>query len=207
MGNQQPSTLEERIYMLSKNAVFGDGSIWKHPECVNRKLIFTSTNRELLEVKINIAPEIFTSGITLIDTTNHKGRFPNAKPLYRLASIVNPIITSVYNIGKDELIKELTTEDIALWYLDDGCLIKRKDANSNRYMICIGDSANSINRQNLLEAKLEQLFGTKWGSIRLNNSKATTNNKTWFIPVKVAEEVILPLAAKYNIMKYKFPTR
>lgn len=42
MDNQQPSSLEERLYVLGINAVFGDGYLWKHPECQNYKVIYTS---------------------------------------------------------------------------------------------------------------------------------------------------------------------
>lgn len=47
MGNQQLRVLteEEALDSLIKNAIIGDGSLWKHPECVNKKLIFTSTTK------------------------------------------------------------------------------------------------------------------------------------------------------------------
>jgi hypothetical protein len=179
MGNQQPSNLEERITFLAKNAVFGDGQVWKHPECRNYKVIYTSTTPELLEVKRSIAPEIFKTGVKFQDLSKAK-RYANAKPMYRLASIVHPLITDIHNIGKQSLYTTLTLEDLALWYLDDGSTVKRTDTKgSYRYILCIGNCCSTPEDQDLFTQRLRELFGANWGSIRPNNSKATENNKSW----------------------------
>lgn len=52
MENQQLSTNQEGLIKLARNAKLGDGCYWKHPECKNYKLIFTSTTAELLKVKL-----------------------------------------------------------------------------------------------------------------------------------------------------------
>lgn len=202
MDNQQQSILEEKIKFLAKNATIGDGTLWKHPEVNNYKVIYTSTSRELLEAKMAIAPKLFPSGVKFFETSRHKGRFANAKPMYRLASITHPIFTQVKEGGLDCVIDELTVEDIALWYLDDGSLVKRKDYDGYRVSISIGNCANTKERKDRLENKLKELFGDKFGYIQKNNSKATENNKTWYIPLPIARK-IMPYAEKYKALDYK----
>lgn len=202
MGNQQQSFLEERIRFLAKNATIGDGYLWKHPEVNNYKVIYTSTSKELLEAKMAIAPEMFPSGVKFFETKHHKGRFANAKPMYRLASLAHPIFTQVKDGGLDSVIDDLTIEDIALWYLDDGSLVKRKDNGSYRVSISIGNCANTVERKNRLESRLIGLFGDKFGYIQKNNSRATENNKTWYIPLPIAKK-IMPYAEQYMALDYK----
>lgn len=202
MGNQQQSTLEERILFLAKNAYLGDGYLWRHPECKNYKVIYTSTSVELLEAKMAIAPSIFPSGVGIIDTSNHKGRYANAKPLYRLASTVHPIFTHIKEGGLDDVIGSLTIEDIGLWYLDDGSLIKRSDSGGYRVILSIGNIANTPEKLEKFKNKLKELFGDDFGRIAKNNSKATENNKIWVIPLPIARK-IMPYAEKYGALSYK----
>lgn len=206
MGNQHLSILEERIYFLAKNAVFGDGHLWKHPECNNYKVVYTSTTPELLEVKRKIAPKIFTTGVVKIrNLEKASGRFENAKQLYGLTSTVHPIFTKVKSLKKEELFKELTLEDFGLWYLDDGCVIRRSDTkNSFRFFLCIGDCCSTRDKEQLFINQIHKLFGGKCGGIRPNNSKATENNKNWVIS-KPTALIILEEAKKYNVLHYKFP--
>jgi hypothetical protein len=207
MDNQQPSTLEERVRVLARNAVFGDGTLWKHPECTNWKGIWTSTTPELLEVKRELAPELFPSGVHHTTTGNSKGRFANAKELYRLASLVHPVFTAVRSVPKEELIRELTLKDFGLWYLDDGCCVQRKDYhthNSYRVCLCVGDCGCTPERYEVFTRLLCSLFGEKYGRVVKNNSKATERNKTWYIPTPIAN-IILKEAAKYGVLPHKFP--
>lgn len=210
MGNQQPSIKEAcrdtRIAFLARNAVIGDGSLWKHPECVNWKIVYTSTTPELLEAKRQIAPEIFSTGVREVDTRKHSGRYPNAKPLYRLASRVDPIITAVKHTPSSELYRRLGLEDFGLWYLDDGCAIRRTDTKSEcyRYMICVGASCSTELLESAFRECLSRLFGAEYGRIAKNNSKATVRNKTWFMPHKIAAKV-LDTARLFGVSMGKLP--
>lgn len=207
MGNQQPSTLEHRIRLLARNAKFGDGCLWKHPECKNWKGVWTSTTEKLLEAKQLLAPEVFTSGVSPASVGKGTGRYTNSKQLYRLASIVHPTFTAIHDTSKETLFSELSLEDFGLWYLDDGCCVVRRDYHtnsSNRFSISIGNCAETPEREALFKEQLHRLFGSKFGRIQKNNSKATEQNKTWYIPRPVAE-VILREAAKYNVLPNKFP--
>lgn len=206
MGNQQPSTLEERLLFLAKNARFGDGYLWKHPKSKNYKMIFASTTPELLNIKYNIVPEIFSSGIYLV--TNRQGIYPNAKPLYNLASKTHPIITKVATMPLADLISTLTIDDFALWYLDDGSMLKRheyKNKEYYRFILSIGNICATPENEEVFKKKLKELFGDTFGRITKNNSKATERNKIWVIPKPIALQILAVAKQRYNVLPYKFP--
>lgn len=52
--------------------------------------------------------------------------------------------------------------------------------------------------------KLTDMFGSNCGRIYKNNSKATENNKTWYMTKQVAKKIGKE-ASKFNILKYKIP--
>ena len=182
MGNQQLNTLDDRIKLLARNGRLGDGSLWKHPNGRNYKLINTSTKPEILSVKQGIAPEIFKTGIRSMDLSKARGRFANAKPMFRLASTVHPIFTEYKTKSHEEIFSELKLDDFILWFVDDGCVYQRKDSNSKRYILCIGPSISTESRREALSVALHTLFGPKFGRFEKNNSKATIDNMSWFPP-------------------------
>ena len=209
MSDQQLRGLENGIKTLCKNARFGDGYYWIHPECNNYKLIWNSTDLELLNVKYSICSELFGTGPKFVDTKNHSGRYANAKPIYRLASLVNPIITDYQSKSNSELLEELDIDDVSLWYLDDGGAIKRNDANklTYRYYICVGNICNTDEKTDFFLSTMAHLFNVcvdKIGKVRKNNSKASVNNKTWYMPISIGE-IISNNAIKYNVLHRKIP--
>ena len=204
MDNQQPSTYKENLILLAKNSKFGDGHLWKHPEGINYKIRYTSIDKELLEVKMNLYPEIFPAGIGLLNLKNAKGRFPNAKSLYKLDSLTHSIFTEYAKISKWKLFETLSIEDFGLWYLDDGCCIKRSDGGSYRYILSIGDCCKNKIREELFKQQLVKLFGNNFGRICLNGPKASNKNKAWIIPKPIAN-TILKEAKKYGVLARKFP--
>jgi len=213
MDNQQVS-LVKRIELLAKNAKFGDGCLQKHPECVNYKVVYSSTIKRILQMKREIIPELFTSKLLLVRKNGHKTNYTdNGKALYVTYSTVHPIFTEYANKTKEEIIPELTLDDFALWYLDDGCVIHRNDIGKGyRFYLCIGDSGNTKKRRKLLFNKIYELFGhiktrnNTLGKIVKNNSKATENNKTWMIPKPIAVEII-KTSKKYCITNKNFLQR
>jgi hypothetical protein len=209
MDNQQPRPDEGKVQMLCLNARLGDGYFWKHPECVNYKLIYTSTTPELLYLKMGIAPHMFKSGVREIDLSRAKGRFPNAKQMYRLASVVSPTITKFKHLEIYDLIDLLTLDDLALWYLDDGSTIARHDNPQYEYTrtyLCIGNSFPDEQSREYFLKKMSSLFGEKSaGTIRANGSTASERNKVWSVPVTIAKS-ILNAASEYDILKHKFPS-
>ncbi len=209
MSNQQLRDLEEGIKILCKNARFGDGCFWIHPECVNYKLIWSSITLDLLQAKVNICPEIFGTLPKEIDTSKHLGRYKNGKPIYRVASLVNPLIAEYQAKSTEALLTELTIEDVALWYLDDGGCFIRKDVVklTYRYYLCVGNICNTKGKIDFFLRCMSELFNvpiSKIGKVRLNNSKATEDNKTWFIPIPVGR-CIANEASKFNVLHRKIP--
>ena len=208
MGNQQPS-LSVRLRRLARNAKFGDGSFWKHPQCKNYKLIYTSIDLDWLKYKEGMAPEIFTSPPRLIVYNGTENRFPNAKPIYRLASITHPIFTEYKFMSKDEVLKKYTKWDFARWYLDDGSCVECRENGRVRYrvIISVGNTCSTPERLKIFQEKVLELFGGETcGRVAPNNSKATENNKSWWIPIAIAKQ-ILSRAIRLGVMSRKFPPR
>ncbi len=190
---------------LAKNAIIGDGYLWRHPRSKNSNVKYSSTEPELLEYKRSLCPEVFPTGVKFLDTTNHKGRFANAKPMYYLSSVIDPVFTWWHD-NKDQILDHLVLEDFGLWYLDDGGFTTRgKDSHILKYYICIGSLANTPEKMENFKKMLLRIFGEKYGNIQKNNSRATENNKTWYIPKAIAENIIIPLARECNVLGRKIP--
>ncbi|MFA7143513.1 MAG: hypothetical protein WC175_06050, partial [Candidatus Dojkabacteria bacterium] len=207
MGNQQLRVLtdEEALDSLIKNAIIGDGYLWKHPECVNKKLIFTSTTPELLQIKLNIYPKVFRTGVSLVKTDTHKGRFPNAAPLYRLASTVHARITELSTISRFELIDMLNLHDLGLYYLDDGSCHKRKDTKGScfRYSIALGKTFTE-KELNYLSKRLEDILGCYVGRFGQENKPKGKLGWYWHMTNEAAN-LILEEARGYSVLPHKFP--
>lgn len=177
---------------LAKNARCGDGCFWRHPECVNSKLVFTGINREWLEYKgslIGRAP-------VRRRAANAPGAFANAKPLWELTSYVDPVYTQYRSILKTELLDQLTFDDFVLWFLDDGttCLKRGKNVKKEdyKYLLCIGGFLDDLpsGRLGFLDA-VSRVFDThKHGSICKNNSKASQSNLVWNMPVGIGRRLV-----------------
>ena len=207
MVNQQPSSYNG-IITLAKNAKMGDGYLWRHPECVNSKVIFTSTNLGLLKAKMELCPHIFPSGVSLYRkkwaVTNY---CTNSKALYKLTSIVHPIFTRFHNIDKGIVLSELSEFDFALWYLDDGSCYQRPP--KYRFCLSVGNSATGPYKD-IFMAKVRELFGSirsrknSVGSIKKNNSRATENNMTWSMPTPIGI-YISNLASSFYVIPNKCP--
>lgn len=214
MGNQQLSTLtmEERIHFLAVEARLGDGSLWKHPECVNYKIVTTSVSVDLLEAKMRICPELFRAGVHPIKLSG-RGRFNNARPLFSLVSLVHPIITQVKAYSCIELLSYLSVDMLALWFLDDGSAVLRNDGrrtNSYRFTLYLGSlGVDSLFLPAFLE-RLHELFGylkpRTFGRFGYNASRYGNQeaNRTWVIPMDIAK-VIVDSARQYDALQYKCP--
>lgn len=208
MDNQQPRPFEERLAIIARNAKFGDGYYWKHPECKNYKVIFTSTCKDLLEVKRAYLPELFTSGVKEIPLSNAAGRFANAKPLFRIASRTSEVFSRYKMISHMDLLSELGIEDLGLWYLDDGCTIARRDSEYGytRTSLCIGSICQSDSDRNKFLTEMRRIFNCSTiGNVGYNTPDRSTNNMRWNIPTKVSEK-ILEEGAKHCVLKHKFPS-
>lgn len=198
--------MDQDLRLLALNARTGDGSFWKHPECVNCKLIFTSTNKEWLEHKGTLCGQ---RKPTLVRAGNAANCFANAKPLWALTTFVNPLFNEYRDKPVAACLDEMDKLHFYYWYLDDGCTMERRDSFRGRrmpyrYDLCIG---NFLQGQPDLEAYFLQrvsvifadvLRGTTPGRIAKNNSKASARNKTWHMPVCVGRACVLG-ARSFNV--------
>ena len=188
MGNQQPSAYGEAVLDRALiNAVLGDGHFWKHPECKNYKIVWTSIHRAWLEWKMeNLLPIELRGSINLSRKANANNCYANAKPLYQATSLVHPDITAAATWTKPHVIQQMDHLDFGIWYLDDGCCVRRTDANSYRVTISVG----SLTADELFPSAVE-VFGTsRLGRIYKNNSRATERNMSWIIPKPVAVQIL-----------------
>lgn len=212
MDNQQRRDLGE-LRTLAKNAKIGDGYLWKHPECINSKVIYTSTDRGLLEAKKSLCPSVFPAGIGVQRKKNTSTNFGKTnKTLYRLTSIVHPLFTEYHEKSKMEVVMEFSLFDFALWYLDDGCCIERRDNKKKkpyyRFIICVGETATD--NEDMFMKKVSDVFshiktrGNTVGRLTRNNSKATEKNKTWVIPVPIGKE-IAKISTDFYFMQKRIP--
>lgn len=114
--------------------------------------------------------------------------------MYRLATLVDPFYESVKSTPLADIFGVLTLDDLAMWYLDDGCLLKRRDSNSYRYVLCVGNIEGAD--APLLDAVRRCTGLTNVGTVRKNNSKATERNLVVKLTVP-AGEIIANAARKY----------
>lgn len=188
MGNQQPSTYGDVVLDRALiNAVLGDGHLWKHPECKNRKIIWTSIHRDWLEWKMeNLLPKELRGSINLLRRASAKNCYNNAKPLYQATSRVHPKITEAAQWSKRDAVLRMDRLDFGIWYLDDGCCIRRNDSGSYRVTISVG----ALTPEDLFPSATG-VFGTgQLGRIYKNNSRATERNMSWIIPKPVAVQIL-----------------
>ena len=206
MDNQQPSFLKGELRDIILNAKFGDGSFWKHPECINYKIIFTSVTPELLDAKIPIAPELFRTGVRLIRKANATHCKPNAKPLYHLQSLVNEELTEAKFVSKEVLVPYLTLKDFGLWYLDDGGFIVRNDVKkyTPRFYLCLGDVCETEEKEEIFRNHIAKMFGHEYGIIRYNGKLKSDKNKIWYMPHSIGYAFVRE-AKKFLSEFHKYP--
>lgn len=192
MGNQQPSTYRETGQTLERaliNAQLGDGHFWRHPEMVNDCIVWTSIHESWLSWKRdNLLPENLRTSIQLARAANAKNCFPNAKALYTTRSSPHLHITNGRSKWTaQKALKKADLFDLAIWYLDDGCCVRRKDTkHSYRVSIAVG----AMTEKELFPHAQRILGTTDIGRVYLNNSRATKRNQSWIIPKPAAVQIL-----------------
>ena len=99
MGNQHPMVWRgvimhiEDIRTAARNLYFGDGYFWRHPECVNYKGIWTSTDMDWLETKLMFFKELCCEKIFLARKAGTGCGYPSKKDCYGLRTYVHPVFT------------------------------------------------------------------------------------------------------------------
>lgn len=181
--------------LLAMNARLGDGSYWKHPECINYKIVFTGTNYPWIKYKA----DLMSRPITLRRSANntHKGVFANSKTLWATTSFVDELYTEYKNKSVERIVNEMSLDDITLWFLDDGCTVIRKgkhcSGSTYKHLLCVGNLLyGTSNGIELFLNKIRALFPDvkTVGTLGKNNSKTTDKNLVWNMPIPIAEVVI-----------------
>lgn len=179
---------------LARNARLGDGCFWKHPQSRQWNIQFTGINKAWIEHKATMAGKRCT--LVRKADAQGKGVFRNAKELWYVKVDVHPIFDQYRQCDVLELLAECDMLDFAFWYLDDGCVIERRDQHRKdgimgyRYFMCLGDLfKGDFSKEaaflDLMRDKFKSVCGTNVGSVQKNNSKASAMNRNWVMPVAV----------------------
>jgi len=186
------------------NTILGDAHFWKHPESRHHNIVWTSVHRSWLEWKQqNLLPEDVRLPIYVQRAAGSLGCFSNAKTLYAMKCRAVPEVDLGINWSVSEALQRADSLDLAIWYLDDGCCVSRKDTeNSYRVTISVGSST----AEDIFPQAMRLLGTSDLGRVYKNNSRASEKNKSWIIP-KTAAVQILAVARRIAPpeMQYKTP--
>ena len=186
------------------NATIGDGFFWKHPESKNWNLVWNSIHKDwLIWKQHNLLPDGLKSSVRVQRRAGAPGCFKNSKTLYSLKTHASTDIWMGQGMTADDALDQADILDLAVWYLDDGSAVRRKDTKSSyRIYLCVGPlTAND------LFPHMERILGmsrSSLGRVFRNNSKASERNKSWVIPKAAAVQItkaardIAPECLKYK---------
>jgi hypothetical protein len=193
--------------LLAKNARCGDGSYWRHPECVNYKLIFSGTNRSWLTYKAGLVGR--SPKVRRAANSKGNGVYGNAKTLWEFTTFVDEVYTEYKSMDKKTLLSTFDFDDFLMWFIDDGTTVIRRDhrmvSTSYKYVLSIGNFLHDLpGGSDAFLAHISSVFpGKTPGSVCKNNSKATSKNMVWNMPnrigqVLVSQAIRLPLIGLDN---------
>jgi hypothetical protein len=188
------------------NATLGDGFFWKHPESKNWNLVWNSVHKDWLVWKqSNLIPTTIKSNIRIQRRAGAAGCFANSKTLYSLKTHASEEIWMGQGMTTADALEQADLLDLAVWYLDDGSAVRRKDTRSSyRIYLCVGPLTETD-----LFPHMERILGLSQkglGRVFRNNSKASEKNKSWVLPKPAAVQVMKAardIAPK--CMQYKTP--
>jgi hypothetical protein len=188
MDNQQPSAKRELTRAIV-NVILGDGHFWKHPECNNYKLVWSSINRDWLEWKArNLLPTNLVGSINARERKEDRC-FSNAKTLYTLQSKVHSEFTDATTLSPEWALSNIDDVGVACWFLDDGCTVKRPDSSGYRVTISVGTGL-SLKPDTVIDWAKNYYNTNEVGRVYKNNSRASENNKSWIIPKAIAIQIL-----------------
>jgi hypothetical protein len=191
----------DSLIRLALNARLGDGCFWKHPECVNYKLVFTGTNRDWIAYKgrmFDREPKLARKA-----GSTREGVFKNSKDLWSVTTLVDPLFTEYKHKSIGECFDEVLKIDFYHWFLDDGSVIERRDSFKGRRMnyryilylgsLLSGDASDEGSFFEMVDRVFKDtLAGANHGTISQNGcSKNPCNDRAWQIPVCIGRELAI----------------
>ena len=187
------------------NVQLGDGHFWRHPQAIDSCIVWTSIHKDWLEWKrLNLLPKDLRLSIQVSRKAGASNCYPNAKTLYSTTSKPDAAISEARSMWtKQRALEGADLADLAVWYLDDGCCVFRKDSvGSYRVTIAVG----ATTAQELFPHMTRILHTQDLGRVYKNNSRATERNMSWIVPKPAAVQI---LGAAREIapdqMQYKVP--
>lgn len=108
---------------IAKNAKLGDGCVTISNKSRNAHLSFTSTDFEVLKMKMRMCEE---EGLSCGKFGTQLSGYGGTKTIYKFSVRVDEKITEIFNADIFDLIKSIDKEDLFLWLIDDGSWHKRQ---------------------------------------------------------------------------------
>ena len=102
---------------IIKNAKLGDGSLYIPKSNINAYLSFTSKNLDWIKYKYNKCEEI---ELILNGLGKQKSGYTGRRDIHKFETRVDERLTKAYYTSMEEVISNLTKEDLVHWFLDDG---------------------------------------------------------------------------------------
>ncbi|MEK3887294.1 LAGLIDADG family homing endonuclease [Bacillus sp. FSL K6-3431] len=135
---------------VAKNAILGDGMVRLNK--TTAAITFISTDRKLLEHKEKLLNE---EGLEVTVKKTQESGYGGTKVIHVYATTASEEVKQASDAGIEELIKDITKEDLFLWYLDDGSW------HIHRSTMHLYSNELDESQSKLLIEKVSELYGTK----------------------------------------------
>lgn len=120
MDNQQFYNLESKQSQVFLSGILGDGSLHLRKDSKNYNYHTNCIHKEYLEFKQSETPD-FSSRIYFTEKNGY-----SQKPIYNMIYNSSDFFTHLHKLSIEEIISNLNSFGIALWFCDDGSLHKSK---------------------------------------------------------------------------------
>lgn len=138
----------EKFSKAVKNARIGDGMVTNHISVAS--VTFISTDLSLLRYKEKILQD---EGVGITVKKTQKSGYGGKKTIYVYTSESNADFKDTADAKIEDIIKDLTKEDLYVWYLDDGSW------HISRRTMHLYSNALDKEQSELLIERIEELYG------------------------------------------------
>lgn len=148
-----------KLSKVVKNARLGDGMVYNNKNVASVK--YYSTDLSLLKYKEKLLHE---EGVGITVKKTQESGYGGKKTIYVYTSESSPAFKRTADASVEELIQDLTKEDLYLWYLDDGSW------HINRRTMHLYSNSLDEEQTKLLIKKIGSLYGIE-PRIRIDRKK------------------------------------